>query len=188
MKIKKFREWLIQLGHLFSKPRSRNTVRKILLILFGFTFLIITYLLSFPYFGGDDYEYKFGERVKEDIKIFHDIRFPDAEKTKKARREAYEKVRYVFDRDYSIFNRIVEKLEEERFFPLKQDELSVANALKQMPFLRGSNGNDIRLLLSDKYRNQIIPWAQRYATEVFDRQLLGDLKNQVGRPEVGLFE
>ena len=164
---------LVQAGHFFSRPRSRNTVKKILLVLFGFTFIFMTYLLSVPYLG-KELSFELGGTANQDIIAYQTIRYVDKDKARIYRKDAYEKASYVFDRDYRIFFEEIYK-EIDTVFDLstvasqaQEGYLTYREAVKARDWLATYKKTDVNQLIDTKVISDLIPWARKYATEVFD--------------------
>ncbi len=162
-----------------QKPRPRGDLRKIVYLFFIATVVITTYFLSSPYIG-NNIEYKIGDIAIEDIRINRDIRYELPEETKKRQEDAYEKARFVFDRDYQVLRNITGELNNEfaRFLTTIRETSDPGVIIDRFPNLKNLKSlspEDIRLAArQERSRNSIGQWAAGYATLIFDNYGLID--------------
>ena len=116
------------------------------------------------------FNYQEGEIAKEDIYVYRDLFYVDEEEAKKLREDAYKRQRYIFDRDYEIFKKIIDQLDYEfKLFSLNPRRVNEIK--KRLPFLKTINSIsdwDIRNALSGRNVKKISQWASKYATILFD--------------------
>ncbi len=170
---KSWKQLTLNLRSFFSVTRSPKNVKIVLYFMFSSILFIATYMLSIPYFA-KGYHYKEGDIVKKNINVFRDIYYHKKKEFKQQREEAYQKQRFVFDRDYSIFRRIIKKIDTELSIlaNIGSQQRTVAFAKKNLPFLRrvkSITNNDIKQALDDKHLSKIVEWGIKYTTLIFDR-------------------
>lgn len=163
---------LIKLGQFFAKPRSRSAVKKIMILLFTTTLVISTYLLSLPYLS-EIPDYELGDIAREDIKVHRDIRYEIPEQTEKLKNEAYDKERLVFYRDYEKYKNVVSEIKTEMQLLVRTASESGAYrlAIERLPFLSRTKQikkQDVIDLFAESNRKQVVDWAARYATLIFE--------------------
>lgn len=181
----RWNEFLLRIGGFLAKPRSRATVKKILIALFSATLVIGTYFLSVPYLGSH-IDYQIGDIAREDIRIYQNIRYELPEETEKLKQEAYEKERFVFDRDYQVLRFVSEEIKTEMQILAKtgSEHNSYELALQRLDFLKKNwqyKPADVKEALGLANSKEIVPWAIEYATLVFDNYglLNSRLNNEV---------
>ncbi|MCB1145537.1 MAG: HDIG domain-containing protein [Leptospiraceae bacterium] len=167
-----FKDITSAINDFFSKPRSHSAVKKILIILFSFTVVVATYFLSTP-FVGEYYDFKLGDISQNDIKVKSDLRYELTEETAKLRREAYEKERVVFDRDYETLRKVVDQIRTEmQLLQLTANEgASLKVARDRLKFLNNRNlykPEALAQTLKLPDTTNLPEWAARYATLVFE--------------------
>ena len=166
---KKFQQWLSGASRFLSKPRSRETVKKILITLFSATYLFVTYLLSIPFLT-QELSVSPGDRANRNIITSKDFFFYDKENEKKIRLKAFAKQPHVFDRDYKVLDKLINSIDVYFGIPGKENP-SIANityevAIKRLPFLsRYSKRHVLEFLKNNK---NIMMWSRAYATRIFD--------------------
>lgn len=169
---KKWNELLIRTGDFLNRPQSNRTVKRVTISVFGSAFLIGAYILSIPYLG-EEIPYHPGDIAEEDVKVSRDIRYELKDETRKMRKQAYEKERMVFDRDYSVLKVIIEEVKTEIDIIERTsiEKESVDTLKERLPFLKNAfsvKEKDIKALLKYKKYDQLANWALEYSTYVFD--------------------
>lgn len=189
----KWNELLITVGQFLNRRRTESTIKKVLIALFGTTFLISSYLITFPYLKGP-IEVHLGDKVQEDIKVLQDITYELPEKTKELRQKAYEKERFVFYRDYLILKEIINTVQTElQVLMLSAKEANPVEAAKErLPWLKRSKksfaDNNVKECFWRANRNQLLDWATTYAKLIFDAYGItdDDLKKLPGLKAAGI--
>ena len=130
-------------------------------------------MLSTPYLAAR-FDYEEGDIVKNDIYVFRDVYYEKAQEFEKQKKDAYNKQRFIFDRNYLVFRKIVENIDADLSLlsHLKAQRRSVNFAKKSLPFLKNTKSitnADINNALRDKNLFKISEWAIKYATFIFDR-------------------
>lgn len=175
----RFKRMLIRVEEFLLKPRPRGDLRKVVYIFFAATLFITTYFLAAPYIG-NNIEYKIGDIAIEDIRINRDIRYELPKETEKVRSEAFEKGRYVFDRDYQALRNITNELNAEfkRFLSTIKETNDPELIMLRFPSLRNLKSvspEDLTIAAEkERYRNSMVSWAAGFATLVFDNYGLLD--------------
>lgn len=169
---KKWNEFLIHIGDFLNRPQSNRTVKRITISVFGSAFLIGAYILSIPYLG-EEVPYHPGDIAEEDVKVTRDIRYELKDETRKMRKQAYEKERMVFDRDYSVLKNIIGDIKTEIDVIEKTsiEKKSISLLKERLPFLKNAysiKDRDIKELLYYKKYDKLSNWALEYTTYIFD--------------------
>ena len=168
----KWKSLALRLENFFTAQRNSKEIKKVVFVMFASTILISTYVLSFPYLA-KKFEYQEGEIAQEDIYVYRDLFYTDEQEAKELRQDAYNKQRYLFDRDYQVFKQIIDKLDHELklFLFVPKNARGVSKIKKRLPFLRSARSiNDQHILntLRDRNIRRISEWASRYVTILFD--------------------
>ncbi len=161
----------LKLQSFFSITRCPKSMK--LFLCSGATLVMVTYILSTPYLA-TQFDYEEGDIIKNDIYVFRDVYYEKAREFEKQKRDAYEKQRFIFDRNYLTFRETVEKIDTELSFlsSIKAQGGTVSLAKKKIPFLNNTKSItdvDIDNALKDQNLFKISEWAIKYATLIFDR-------------------
>ncbi|RME93575.1 MAG: HDIG domain-containing protein [Candidatus Hydrogenedentota bacterium] len=168
----KWNEFLIAAGQFLNKRRSESAIKKIILVLFSATFAVSSYLITFPYLKGP-IEVKLGDKLKEDIRVLQDITYEIPEKTKELRKQAYEKERFVFYRDFSVLKQVISDIQTElRILYMNSNGNAMEQAKEKLPWLKRARrayaDKNIKECFWPRNKKRIMEWATTYAKLIFD--------------------
>ncbi len=168
----KWNRLLVRVGDFLNRSRSPHTVKQITIYVFGTAFFIGAYILSIPYLD-IEIPYHPGDIAEEDVRVTRDIRYELTDETRKLKKQAYEKERMVFDRDYSILKEIIDeiKTEIEILEKTSQEKKAVELARERLPYLNKNfyfQDNDVNILINFKDFRKMLNWALEYTTYIYD--------------------
>ncbi len=167
--IDEFRRRLLEFSwSLLGKKYSPKTVRKTVIVLFVFTLVLTTYFLSIPFIKKPA-EYRVGDIVNEDIRVLYDVRYINKEVTESLRKEAFNKERLYFSRDYNVLRKITEQLNRELNLlsaSSSENRQAEREALLKELSARPSLYNPG--VIENLPPGPAVQWAVRYATLIFD--------------------
>jgi len=176
-----YKNIFFRIGQLLNKDRSKITVKRILILLFSISLLLITYLLSLPYFV-EEVSYKIGDQAIEDIKVFRDISYEIEDKTELKRKNAYKNYPLVFDRNEKIFIDLLKRNKENNiekefslFVEIANENLDFEKAyqilIQKIPYLRRTSRftkEDVKECFLPQNKKILVKWATSYARKIYN--------------------
>jgi len=171
---RKWHSLLIDFENFLNKPRSKETIKKVVAIVISGILLIVTFILSNPYIG-TIIEYEAGDIALDDIRVTKDIRYELPYETEKLKIEVSEKTRFVFDRDYQVLKKAINELstEFENLIAISSNsDNSFQQAAENYPYLKKIQSltpEEIYKALKDPgNKKNFIKWVTLYTTYLFD--------------------
>lgn len=164
---------LSKIDDLFASDYFKRNSKKLNFTILVTTLLLAAYLLSVPYLT-NKLNYKLGDIASEEVRVPFDIQYVLPSETEALRKEAAEKERYVFDRDYAVFKEIVEELQVEFQVILRSfsyGDTNVTSVLRGFSFLRDREMYplaELKKALTLSMRGHLEESAVRFATYIYD--------------------
>lgn len=159
-----------------AQPRSFAEIRHATLLGYGFTLLLSVLFLALPLVQKIP-KFSAGDVVQTDLKALMDLRIEDEAETERLRRAAYERERPAFDRDYAVYEKILQQLKTDFVWiartigETKGTPLAGRKALlvDRMPWLESPlyRKADIGALLAERKTEILEPRALQIAEKIF---------------------
>ncbi|MCS6983988.1 MAG: HDIG domain-containing protein [Leptospiraceae bacterium] len=132
-----------------AQSRSPAAIRKVILVLFIFTFLAAFITLGLPFLEIER-AYQIGDIAQEDVRLSYEIRYLVSEETKRRQEEAYRRERVVFDRNEEQYQKLMALLgtEYELFHKTAKESPKLELFLTRFPFLKNKKFYSRTLLLT----------------------------------------
>lgn len=166
----------VSLNRCLAQPRSFDEIKKATLAGYGFTLLLSVVFLALPLMQKIP-RFKAGDVVQVDLKALMDLRIEDETETDRLRKAAYERERPAFDRDYAVYERILQQLKtdftwiartiaETRSTPLSERRTLL---IERMPWLSDLpyTGADLAAMLAEKKTEILEPETLQIAERLF---------------------
>lgn len=166
----------VSLNRCLAQPRSFDEIKKATLAGYGFTLLLSVVFLALPLMQKIP-RFKAGDVVQVDLKALMDLRIEDETETDRLRKAAYERERPAFDRDYAVYERILQQLKtdftwiartiaETRSTPLSERRTLL---IERMPWLGDPpyTSADLAAMLAEKKTEILEPKTLQIAERLF---------------------
>lgn len=179
-----WKDFQIEFEKILLRPRSRKTIKRFIALTFGLTIFISTYLLSKPLLS-KTIIYQAGDISEEYIRVEKDINYELKEETKKKKEEAAGQSPVIFVRDYSVYKKVVNEINNEfnTLLSIEGNDNLYEKSVNALPFLQETKGikaDDIEsALLYRDNPEKLIHWISEYATLVFDNYAILDKKESL---------
>ncbi len=102
----------VTLNRYLAQARSFAEIKQATLIGYGITLLVSVVFLALPLMQKIP-RFSAGDVVQTDFKALMDLRIEDEAETERLRKAAYERERPAFDRDYAVYEKILQQLKTE---------------------------------------------------------------------------
>ena len=99
----------VRLNRYLAQNRSFGEIKKITLLAYGLTLIISVALLALPLMQKLP-KLAAGEVAQQDVKALMDLRISDPAETERLKKNAFERERPAFDRDYAVYEKMLQQL------------------------------------------------------------------------------
>lgn len=163
-----------------TRERPVSFVRKVQILSVSLTLIIVTYVLSIPFFGQSkinlepDGPFAEGKIASETIQSSKEIFYEDSQKTELEKSKAGSNIPFAFDKDYSALTQIIsvylaEDMEQLRFLSASESKVSASLIKDRIPRWRNRTTEEIQSLLDYPRKDKIKNLVQQYSNLVFTR-------------------
>lgn len=149
----------VRLNRYLAQNRSFGEIKKITLVAYGLTLLLSVALLALPLMQKLP-KLAAGEIAQQDVKALMDLRISDPAETDRLKKNAFERERPAFDRDFAIFEKMAQQLKTDFTWiartvaetATQPTEKRIALLKERMPFLGGGSylRADLEALVREK--------------------------------------
>jgi len=134
----------VRFNQRLAQNRSFGEIKKITLVAYGLTLLLSVALLALPLMQKLP-KLAAGEIAQQDVKALMDLRIADPAETERLKKNAFERERPAFDRDYAAFEKMLQQLKTDftwiirtvRETSAQSLERRIALLTERLPFLAG---------------------------------------------------